>query len=114
MTSAIDKKRFVRHCNSLLKALGGEPLVDEWHEWRFQTKYGPLYLSVREETRRNKGPGDVVSQFDDADNAKAATPEIFCGLTGKWNHYYEQEWSAVDAAENFAHLLERILQPKST
>ena len=79
-----DRERFVNQATQLLLDLGAKEEQNLTYDFTLQTKVGPLWLQITENT--TKGPGTVFTRFADPEAAKAL---VDCNPhSGKWNHFF--------------------------
>jgi len=90
-------KHFAKKAKAVILKHGGQP--DEGsYEWVLDTKYGPLHLSVDDDT--------VFTRFD---FPKVAHPETDCNpFSGKWNFHYIQGWTVEQAVADLDDKLARV------
>jgi len=90
-------KGFAKGARAVIQKHGGQP-DESAYEWMLDTKFGPLHLSVNDDS--------VMTRFD---FPKVAHPETACNpYSGKWNHHYLRGCTPKQALADLDARLKRI------
>lgn len=97
-----ERKRFLAAVPELIQELGGERTVhpDTFYDWKLQTLYGELRLSVMES---DYAVGWIGTRFEDAQRASP----VGCSQSGKWNFYFDDATPCNEAIALLGGNLER-------
>jgi len=90
-------KSFTKKAEAVIQKHGGQP-DDGTYEWKMETRFGPLHLSIDNDS--------VMTRFD---FPHLAHPELGCNpYSGKWNHHYFNTWTVEQAVADLDEKLTRI------
>lgn len=97
-----DRQRFANRARDIILAKGARQTHQHTtaenrthYEFEYDSKFGPLRISVYPRDTQAGGPGDVMTRFE---FPKVAHPATDCNrYSGKWNRHYFDPWTVENA-----------------